>query len=77
MKRCANDCGRYAWHFDTFLCGQCDPRSEARRLTGRQAARPRKQYPHGTVGSYRYGCRCDECRAANAEDKRRWRAGAA
>jgi hypothetical protein len=30
--------------------------------------------PHGTVSRYRYGCRCDECKAANAAQARRLRA---
>lgn len=30
---------------------------------------------HGTASGYtNYGCRCDECRAANTEQKRRWKA---
>jgi len=29
--------------------------------------------PHGT-SAYHYGCRCDECRAANAAAQRRYRA---
>ena len=29
---------------------------------------------HGTVTGYRYGCRCDRCRAARVADQRRYRA---
>ena len=29
---------------------------------------------HGTVSHYRKGCHCDKCRAANADEKRRYRA---
>lgn len=31
--------------------------------TGRSIGRP--PGPHGTRGKYTYGCRCDDCRAAN------------
>lgn len=29
---------------------------------------------HGTVTGYRYGCRCDRCRAARVADQRKYRA---
>lgn len=29
--------------------------------------------PHGGVAAYRHGCRCDTCRAGNAERNRRYR----
>lgn len=34
--RCSNNCGRRVWHYDTRLCGACDPRSQKGR---RQAVR--------------------------------------
>lgn len=30
---------------------------------------------HGSASNYKNGCRCDECRAANADAMRRYRAG--
>lgn len=34
----------------------------------------RREFEHGTVSRYRQGCRCEECRAANTRELRKWRA---
>lgn len=66
----------YAWMTLRCRCDECqvtkrawqDARNERRRnLSG---AKPRKRYgrpaEHGEILSYRRGCRCTDCRAANA-----------
>jgi hypothetical protein len=48
-------------------------------VNGRAVYRPVRRWvpgprPHGTEGRYKQGCRCDQCRAANAavsREKRR------
>lgn len=35
--------------------------------------RPPKKRDHGTYSFYRYGCRCSDCRAANAKRNREYR----
>lgn len=47
----------------------------ADRRPGRQSRRPNGRVIHGKKSTYtNHGCRCDQCRAANTESKRRWRA---
>lgn len=41
---------------------------------GADAVRVDLAHAHGTRWSYRHGCRCAFCTAANRENKRRWRA---
>lgn len=42
--------------------------------TNKKVIRPRQQHVHGTPSMYNSGCRCDDCRAANAERIRGLRA---
>lgn len=49
-----------------LLCRTCRTR---KRSTERAETRG-----HGTITSYKYGCRCDECREVYNEYKRGWRA---
>lgn len=43
------------------------------RLQQRKPAIPRDPVPHGTLSKYRYGCRCDDCRAVNSAYGKEWR----
>lgn len=65
---CLGGCGRLVWLHGPIIrsgyCPQC--------LAAKQRAETKVQ--HGTETRYgRYGCRCDMCRAASAEARRRRR----
>lgn len=55
--------------FEDDLTFQNSERQSPRRKTHK----PEETIIHGTRSSYVYGCKCDECRAANAQYLREWR----
>ena len=51
-------------------CATCDKPIRSTRAQGVAKCRACSTPQHGTVGKYRGGCRCDECRAAKAAEMR-------